>query len=1841
MSVGVGAGVGAGLSAFRPSGRSAFIASAFTYERGAPDVLTARISRAYKTSTGDTLTFVFQRDGVQVASVTSSQYASNDAPGARSGSGQSLSALTGALTVGNLYMITYEVSVNDSGATIFPFGLSPFEDLTGADFPSTVGWHTVFGVAKNTNTQAVVYTTGDITIPHFNVQDAQASIDVPASWVGDLVSYQITSGNETAAKRAFTVPSAGTVFVHPTNGSDDFGVGSQLSPYKSMSAAFAAIGDGVGGTIIKRPGFYDPYEVPIEGADGNPLRITHMPGERNLAIVLGDVDQHVARGGAGVAQNNATRDGIRIDGKSYVEIDGIAVHKVWRNGIFVKGAGADTVSGNIKITNCVTDDTGLSGIYICGDVAGSPVPANDAFRTRYVYVEDNDVTKTNTVNDWNYDQINSEGERGGVGEAITVANSVQYIYVRRNHVHNSRQYGIDFKNHVVDGEITHNRIDQVTRYAIYLDSGELDVRRILVANNQMSNCRAGLVLAREEDGNDSGDDLAMEDIDIVNNVTWNMSRVGMHFQRHPTKDQQNIGYFRRIRARFNAFFNTNTDGIYRDINIDDIASFGNNIAGDPIVSGIELIGNVAWNPDGSMRMAIDVAGDSRFTVAQNYNVQDGTFTGTDPLYVAPTADEPDFSLGDGSGAKEIVTTASYITAPFDKFPDGSARVTPGPAGAFDVFKPALRISSNVLTHNDFTPAVPFLNRFTLARYYFMGTGGADDIYCGDAALDGLSDSEGWIHSAPTGRTSARVFFAWSGFEPDYHQVSYDMTWDGAEQFTLFGVDNQTSVGTNHIRFTPRMEGWGFNITSFPGASGDYTRNVKIYRTVDASRIAAGEMFNPDYVALFEGLTEKRWMGWMGENKDQVVALPKFPFANYGSSGQDIRPTIPPEIIARFSNEVGITPWLNFHFRMTDAEISTWLERFVAVLDTDMVVKMAPSNETWNWGFPVHDYYIDAARALWSNVGPTDFAQDSYHGYKTVKLLEIAEDHLPRNRIKLVLETQSSSQAVTERRLEAQAWEDSGDTEFVRPGDVVDEIAATSYFGSKILSEEPNRSALLDAIDTRTKADAFDWLTSFILGDTSWGSGEWDATIESFEENNVIAVREGVPLTLYEGGQHVYHSFNVKDMTQAQIDILAPFLKDFVNSDQMGGLYQMLSDEWQKVSPSEPMMQFGMISMPGDFGFWGLLADYEQPLSPRAEYILGVARGESFTDYRPSLEPLTPRHLAVDVTSVSATTDGVSITYEGSPITNAAVDGGTATGAVMVGSELRNTEVNGFAGQTGNIVQVSSDQGYFILTLTAADAVTVFGATVTIPAQNSALSGFPVPIDLSEMDNAAWTRLRGDGGNLRAKSTDLATEYPIDVSFVDKANKAGRAWVRTDLSGSAATTFVLDVADPSVTAVASDAATGREAVWTGYAAAVSLPEKINRADGVALVEDRPITSGAEIRNYTQSAARQGIAYGSSGERFAFDTDTITKYASDWTTQTAINTTPLASQQAALNHVGDGCVVGTELFAANSKYVADGTPTSEVAVYETSNLTFKRSYNISSTPGMTALSSMCYNADDSVFYLSCFETNDEIFVFNSSFVQQASITLSDNIDNIQGITYAQDHIFVSHNTTGTDLITKVAKDGTVQETAATQNGYGQGIDITEEGYLVGVGSGKIIEWDISAGSMASGTVVYTIDDIGTHAGWTLSATSLNRLAASNQQIAGFNTVANTSTRGGFHVRSNGNYESWASGESWIAPSPATTRDAVNKRHMALTFNGTTGRDLFLDGDAYATDGPIGSTFTTSALNLVVGGNGASATSELFQGFVFDVLFHETVRSDEWIKAEADALLDPATFAVLTSR
>lgn len=655
---------------------------------------------------------------------------------------------------------------------------------------------------------------------------------------------------------------------------------------------------------------------------------------------------------------------------------------------------------------------------------------------------------------------------------------------------------------------------------------------------------------------------------------------------------------------------------------------------------------------------------------------------------------------DGTIISDVLPTT--VSAP------NSTEVSVAAISAFQAVTPTAAASSNVrlMSSNldaisNGGPNVPFLNR---AKTGFLSLPGDPKLVSdGSPAMDAYTDADGWLHSLPSGYTYARMLFDWRTFEPSYHEVPHDIKWTGPDSaVTLNNMSNVTKIADSHYRATPQLDGnWWLDVVSFPGASGNYVKDIEIYRTQDQALIAAGEIFTPQWVSACTGLKELRFMDWQRTNDANTVMFSGVPKDNFYGYGQY---PVSPEIIAAMANKVGADPWVCMPHNSGPAYWDDFAGRLFATLNSNLKVKVTYTNESWNFNMPQFGDTVTAANALWSGTEDVDYWHNDYYGYQLTRILPEFEKHFPRNRIKLVLETHANNINTTTARLNATAWLNSGDPSYLAPSSIIDEIAVTTYLGASLAKDAETRALLLEAIANRTEAEVFNWLTSFILGDGVWGSGAFDRMEDAITTHKTLADTLSVPLTLYEGGQHLLLDWAQELMPQADRDAIIAVLIPYINSDHMAALYQMTSDFWLTISPNEPLMQFGLVGPDSNFGAWALVKNYGQPYPPRAQLMLtGYAQGGAVVDYTAFLIPLTPRYLSADVRGVSATTEGVAINYNGSPLTNASIDGGSATGAVLAGSELRNSAPDGFKGQSGNVVLIAADEGYFIVSLIAAPA----------------------------------------------------------------------------------------------------------------------------------------------------------------------------------------------------------------------------------------------------------------------------------------------------------------------------------------------------------------------------------------------------------------------------------------------------------------------------------------------------------------------------------------------------------
>ncbi|MDW3223398.1 MAG: right-handed parallel beta-helix repeat-containing protein [Paracoccaceae bacterium] len=461
---------------------------------------------------------------------------------------------------------------------------------------------------------------------------------------------------------------AGAIYVSPA-GDDVYGTGASDAPLRQPRQAtlVARPGD----TIYLRPGIYAPFEIARSGTQEAPITYTTLPGEEHQAIIRGDLQEHVVNGGPGLKPQHRTRDIIRIDSKDNIHIRNLTIEDAWRSGIYVVGT-QNEVHGHHVFAGNVVRRTGSSGIFVCGfrpDHRITP-EQTETLRTIDVLIERNDISATNAVTDYN----NHKRVPGGVNEAISVAAAAGDVITRFNDIHDSRQYGVDYKAGVRGGEIYGNRIWNMERYGIYLDAGRRFVDDIDVYNNQIWNCGAGIVLAREADFNkaDPVEDFTqrLRNINIYNNVMWDLEIVGLFCQGHPGDGP--YGVIEDVRIRFNTVFNAARRGSGREARLSSWADREWLAAG--IVNGFEFIGNILWRSDGKTQFLDEFGGRDGFLVSENLVDQD-------PLFADPDTRPPDLSLLPNSPAMGVLD-AKFVSAPFDLSLTGVNRQATKSIGAF-------------------------------------------------------------------------------------------------------------------------------------------------------------------------------------------------------------------------------------------------------------------------------------------------------------------------------------------------------------------------------------------------------------------------------------------------------------------------------------------------------------------------------------------------------------------------------------------------------------------------------------------------------------------------------------------------------------------------------------------------------------------------------------------------------------------------------------------------------------------------------------------------------------------------------------------------------------------------------------------------------------------------------------------------------------------------------------------------------------------------------------------------------------------------------------------------------
>lgn len=522
------------------------------------------------------------------------------------------------------------------------------------------------------------------------------------------------------------------------------------------------------------------------------------------------------------------------------------------------------------------------------------------------------------------------------------------------------------------------------------------------------------------------------------------------------------------------------------------------------------------------------------------------------------------------------------------------------AEAIGVADPVVSWGLNGLS--DWDTAQPLLDLARVMRPFFaFAPEEWESMSHSDLVQAGYLSDAGYPLSVPPGMAGIRTVWDWS-YDPaaESRKGLYILTYEGSGTVEVKGAAIATEVSPGRITFQNETgKTFWLDITAIDPA--DPIRDLSIVRTEYAGLLEAGAMFDPEWMSLVADARELRFSDWMVTNTGQAAVTwddrPLPGDASWSDQG------VPVETMVRLANEAGVDPWFNMPHAADDSYVRAFATYVRDHLDPRLKAHVEYSNETWNSAFPQFHWLRDQAILAWGpDVSENWDAIFSYHGKRATEVALIWEevfDDGSSGRLINILGTQTGHLYLTERLLTAPEWALREPATFVAPTDIFEELAATTYFGSALVSDPALRSELI----ARTKApvsESYSWAFDQIAH-TGAVEDSIPIILQRLAEQRRQAEAAGLRLVAYEGGQHVHHSFAVEGLSEAEIAESRDLLAGFVRSEEMGRLYEQIWDGWRAIGQG-PFMQYVEMSSPTIWGSWGLLA-YPGDSTQRSVFIL--------------------------------------------------------------------------------------------------------------------------------------------------------------------------------------------------------------------------------------------------------------------------------------------------------------------------------------------------------------------------------------------------------------------------------------------------------------------------------------------------------------------------------------------------------------------------------------------------------------------------------------------------------------
>lgn len=518
----------------------------------------------------------------------------------------------------------------------------------------------------------------------------------------------------------------------------------------------------------------------------------------------------------------------------------------------------------------------------------------------------------------------------------------------------------------------------------------------------------------------------------------------------------------------------------------------------------------------------------------------------------------------------ISVAPSRIQEPAGAPPSASAPPEPGlggvrPGRATGKLNARSVVGYNLDFPGDWSGLVPFIDLMKNARAW---SGSCEDESGCDGAKHLDLDERGWLRSLRYKDRPEKsyayvetVVFTRTG-QPGFDGEIW-IEYEGTGEIDIFnGAIQSRDPERRRVVFRAGDKGPVFlRITaSDPRGTGDYLRNIRVFRADQAELLRSGQWFNPDMLAYLAPFGSLRFMDWMDGNQrglcsggsehaqdcyakpgqcgggrcvmagrwserpraDQAFLLARSQYLDPRAPERGVRVGgYPVEVLVALANAAGADPHFNLPATAEDEyarEFATYVKEHLA---PNLRASLEYSNETWNWGFPQANYVNEKGRQLWPDEGS---AWVQYAGSRMQHFCRMWKEVFgaEAERVRCLISPQTGWFEMAKAMLDCPAWA-AAHPELGPCHRGADALAITGYFAGCL--QEPQNEPKLRAWLARGEKYALDQFFEQLgkggkldCAEEGQGNSLVD-TLKLYRDFAGLAKARGLDLYVYESGTH--------------------------------------------------------------------------------------------------------------------------------------------------------------------------------------------------------------------------------------------------------------------------------------------------------------------------------------------------------------------------------------------------------------------------------------------------------------------------------------------------------------------------------------------------------------------------------------------------------------------------------------------------------------------------------------------------------------------------------------------------